>query len=75
MKNKSDEKKANNPIEGALVVSITKALFAREIDKVFGIIGGYLDENDLKVSAEMIAEYEKAGRITPRKIIQLPTNR
>jgi len=25
--------------------------------------------------AEMIAEYEKAGRITPRKIIHLPTNR
>lgn len=71
MSEENDEKQENLTVQGTLVVAVTRALFASDIEKVFDILGNHMDENRLKVSAEMIAEYEKAGRIAERKIIPL----
>lgn len=69
MKTVGEENKAELTTKGSLVVSMTKALFSGDIDNVFEILGSYMDDNNLKVSARTIADYEKAGRIDhPRKI-------
>jgi len=69
MKTEDNENKVDLTTKGTLVVSMSKALFIGNIDDVFEILGRYMDENDLKVSARAIADYEKAGRISrPRKV-------
>ena len=49
--------------EASLLVQSSKALFARDVNEVFRIIGDYLDEHELKVSQKVIEEYRDAGRI------------
>ncbi|MFK5980818.1 MAG: hypothetical protein QM488_18240 [Rhizobiaceae bacterium] len=63
MKTESNENKVDLTTKGTLVVSMSKALFIGNIDEVFDVLGGYMDEHGLKVSARTIADYEKAGRI------------
>lgn len=63
MKTEDNENKVDLTTKGALVVSLAKALFIRDVDGMFEILGGYMDDNDLKVSTRIIADYEKAGRI------------
>ena len=63
MKTVGEENKVELTIKGSLVVSMAKALFNRDIDSVFEILGNYMDDNNLKVSGRTIADYEKAGRI------------
>lgn len=69
MKKQQNKKKEILTANGRLVVSLSKALFETDIERVFDILGKYLDENQLTVSAEMIVQYQKAGRIADRKII------
>lgn len=49
--------------EGRLVVHLTKALFASDVDEVFRILGRHMDKHRLKVSIDVIDEYHLAGRI------------
>ena len=63
MKTEGDKKKADLTAEGALVVSMSKALFDRNIDDVFQILGSYMTDHDLKVSSAVITDYENTGRI------------
>ncbi|WP_029065361.1 hypothetical protein [Labrenzia sp. DG1229] len=49
--------------EGRLVVQITKVLFANDADETFRVIGRYMDKHGLKVSRDVIAEFELAGRV------------
>ncbi len=72
MKTKGDKNRVDLTTQGALVVSMSKALFSRNIDDVFDILGGYMDEHDLKVLASTIADYEKAGRIDHPKNKHFP---
>lgn len=71
MSEENDNKQDSLTAQGTLVVTLTRALFESDIEKVFDILGSHMDENSLTVSAEMIAEYKKAGRIAERKIIHL----
>lgn len=69
MKTESNENKVDLTTKGTLVVSMSKALFDKDIDTVFEVLGSYMDDNNLKVSARTITDYEKAGRIDhPRKV-------
>ena len=52
--------------EGRLVVMVTRALFNKDVDETFRIFGEYLDKHRLQVSAEVMQEYEVAGRISDR---------
>ena len=72
MKTESNENKVDLTTEGALVVSMSKALFIGNIDDVFDILGCYMDDHDLKVSASTIADYEQAGRIVHPSSAHLP---
>jgi hypothetical protein len=49
--------------EGRLVVQISKALFAKDVDETFRIVGRHMDKHRLKVSNKVIREFEFAGRI------------
>ena len=49
--------------QGRLVVRITRALFKNDIDESYRILGEYLDKHRLQVSADVISEYQVAGRI------------
>lgn len=49
--------------EAMLVVALTKALFAKDIDEVFRTLGRHLDKHRLMVSKEVIDEYHLAKRI------------
>lgn len=73
MKTEGEKNKVDLTTQGALVVSMSKALFNRDIDGVFDILGGYMDDNDLKVSAGLLTDYEKAGRINHTRKVCLPT--
>jgi len=44
-------------------LQLTKAIFAKDIDEAFRVLGRYLDKHKLNVSADVIKEYELAGRI------------
>ena len=52
--------------EGRLVIMVTRALFKKDVDGTLRIFGEYLDKHRLQVSAEVIQEYEAAGRICDR---------
>ena len=72
MKTESNENKVDLTTKGELVVSMSKALFDMDIDTVFEVLGSYMDDNNLKVSASMIADYEKAGRINHPEKMPIP---
>jgi len=61
------ENKEDQPAEltedALMVVQLTKAIFAKDIDEAFRVLGRYLDKHKLNVSADVIKEYELAGRI------------
>jgi len=71
MSEENDIRQDSLTAQGTLVVELTRAVFESDIEKVFDILGSHMDENSLTVSAEMITEYEKAGRIAERKVIPL----
>jgi len=75
MSEENDIRQDSLTAQGTLVVELTRAMFESDIEKVFDILGSHMDENSLTVSAEMIAEYEKAGRIAERKVIPLTRNK
>jgi len=49
--------------EGRLIVALSKALFGKDIDAAFRIMGQYLDEHNLQVTETVIEEYRFAERI------------
>lgn len=49
--------------EAKLVVELTKALFKKDIDEMFRILGRHLDKHRLQVSSDVLQEFEIAGRI------------
>lgn len=49
--------------DAMLVAQLTKALLLSNVDEVFRIMGRYLDKHRLQVSADVLQEYEFAGRI------------
>lgn len=49
--------------EGRLVVALSKALFDKDVDTAFQIMGEYLDQHDLQVSEAVIVEYRFADRV------------
>lgn len=62
--NSGDEKGTADAAEEAmLIVQITKALYAHDIDEIFRILGRYLDKHRFQVSADVMREFEVAGRI------------
>ena len=48
--------------DALLVVNLSKALFSKDIDRVFRILGSHLDKYRLKVSADVLKEYQLAER-------------
>jgi hypothetical protein len=63
MKKSDDKGRAELTEEAALVVQLTKTLFAQDIDETFRILGRYLDKHQFKVSNEVLSEYHLAQRI------------
>lgn len=59
----SEEDSGLPTIEGRLVVAMSKALFDKDIDSAFRIMGEYLDEHELRVSRKVIEEFEFAKRV------------
>ena len=53
--------------EGALVVALSRALFAKDVDLVFRKLGEHMDRNGLKVSETVLDEYRTAGRVIRMK--------
>jgi len=49
--------------EAQVVVALTQALYAKQIDEVFRILGRHLDKYKLQVSYEVMEEYHIAKRI------------
>lgn len=49
--------------EAMVVVELTRALYKKEIDEVFRILGRHMDKHQQRVSAEVMREFEIAGRI------------
>lgn len=62
-KDKDEEQNRLPTEEGRLVIRVTRALFKNDIDETFRILGEYLDKHQLQVSAEILSEYQIAGRI------------
>jgi hypothetical protein len=60
----SSDAKTNLTDEGKVIVAISNALFADKVDEAFSILGDFMDENGLQVSAETIESYYKAGRVS-----------
>jgi len=63
MTEKWEEEPAELTEDAMMVVQLTKAIFAKDIDEAFRVLGRYLDKHKSKVSADVIKEYELAGRI------------
>ena len=67
MSESKDESEQDLPTEeGRLVIKVTRALFKKDVDQTLRIVGEYLDKHQLQVSAEVMREYEIAGRIRGR---------
>lgn len=66
MKKNDKNPKAEFTEEGGLVVSLTKSLIAGDIDATFRVLRDYMAGNDLKVSEEIIQEFQGAGLIAKR---------
>jgi len=49
--------------DALLVVNLSKALFSKDIDGVFRMLGRHMDKHRLKVSADVLKEYQLAARI------------
>lgn len=52
--------------EGRLVIKVSRALFKKDVDAALRILGEYLDKHRLQVSADVMREYEVAGRVRGR---------
>ena len=63
MSSDANHTKTNLTDEGKFIVAISNALFADKVDEAFLILGDFMDENGLQVSAETIEAYYKAGRV------------
>ncbi|WP_026481157.1 hypothetical protein [Ahrensia sp. 13_GOM-1096m] len=66
MKKNDNSPKAEFTEEGELIVSLTKSLFAGDSDATFRVLKDYMAGNDLKVSEEIIQEFQAAGLIAKR---------
>lgn len=64
MSSYKNDTKTNLTDEGKVIVAISNALFADKVDQAFSILGDFMDENGLQVSAETIEAYYKAGRVS-----------
>lgn len=58
-----ENKEAELTEQGALVVALSKALFADDINSAFRMLGNHMDQHGLKVSKIVLDEYQNAGRV------------
>jgi len=49
--------------EAALVIALSRDLFAKDIDAVFNKLGEHMDRHGLKVSETAFAEFRQTGRV------------
>ena len=63
MADEGEEQHVQLTEEAMLVVELTRALYKREIDEVFRILGRHMDKQRLQVSGDVLEEFELAGRI------------
>lgn len=63
MADEGEEESTELTGEAMLVVELTRALYKDEIDEVFRILGRHLDARRLRVSANVMQEYQLAGRV------------
>lgn len=63
-----EDKETELTEQGGLVVALSKALFADDIDATFRILGEHMDKHGLKVSKIVLDEYRNAGRVAEADI-------
>ncbi len=49
--------------EAALVIALSRDLFAKDVDAVFRKLGEHMDRHGLKVSKSAFAEFRQMGRV------------
>jgi predicted nucleotidyltransferase len=54
--------------EGRLVTAVAKAVFRGDVDETFRTLGRYIDKHKLKISRDVIEEFELANRICENEL-------